>query len=52
MPIPKPKAGEKEVDFIDRCMGDPIMNKEYPKMPQRHAICRTSWKNNEPKKGK
>jgi hypothetical protein len=30
MPIPKPRAGEKEQEFISRFMTDPIMIKEHP----------------------
>jgi len=39
IPIPKPKKGEVDKDFISRCMGDTTMNKEYPDNKQRSAIC-------------
>jgi hypothetical protein len=45
MPIPKPSADEKESEFISRCMGDSVMNKDYPDNKQRAAICYGSWKN-------
>ncbi len=45
MPIPKPTKGEDKNTFIDRCMGDDVMKKEYPDNDQRLAICETEWKN-------
>ena len=54
MPLPKPKKNEPKDDFINRCMGDDLMNNEYPDRSQRYAICLTQWKekgeNNERKK--
>lgn len=44
MPIPKPKNDENHDEFIDRCMGDEIMNDEYPDEIQRFAVCETQWK--------
>ena len=38
MPIPTPTKGEDRAKFIDRCMGDELMVKEY-KEGQRRAIC-------------
>ena len=35
MPILIPRKNEKENDFIQRCMGDAMMNKEYPDQKQR-----------------
>ena len=46
MPIPKPTGGEKQSDFISRCMGNDIMVSEYPDQKQRAAICHTSWRDN------
>jgi hypothetical protein len=45
MPIPKPKAGEKRIDFMTRCMSDNTMVNEYG-TDQRLAICSTSYKDN------
>jgi len=39
MPIPKPGNDEKDEDFIGRCMGDDVMNKDYPDSKQRAAVC-------------
>ena len=45
MPIPKPRKDETQKDFISRCMGDDIMNREYPDGSQRSAICHSQWDN-------
>jgi len=39
MPLPKRKKDESRADFIRRCMGDPVMVKEFPDASQRRAIC-------------
>lgn len=39
MPLPTPKKGQKEEEFIASCMASPTMNKEYPNQKQRAAIC-------------
>ena len=44
MPIPKPKAGESQADFIARFMGNPTMIKEYPDKQQRAAIAYSTWR--------
>lgn len=43
MPLPKPKSGEKQKEFIRRCMGEPTMISEFPKTDQRFAVCQTQW---------
>lgn len=43
MPIPSPRSGEKQKEFIRRCMGDPTMISEYPQTDQRFAVCQTEW---------
>jgi hypothetical protein len=50
MPIPKPKSGEKEKDFISRCVGDNTMVSEYPNTQQRVAICYSTWRNKDKRK--
>lgn len=42
MPIPKPHAYERMNDFMQRCMGDDKMVKEY-ESGQRAAVCRSSF---------
>ena len=44
MPIPKPSKGEREKEFISRCMGNPIMTKDYPDAKQRAGVCYSSWR--------
>jgi hypothetical protein len=39
MPIPKPKQGEKEKEFIQRYMIDEKMVTEYPDKDQRYSVC-------------
>lgn len=43
MPQPKPKPKENKKDFMNRCMSDPTMTKEYPKKDQRYAVCQSQW---------
>mgnify|MGYP003350429955 CR=1 FL=1 len=42
MPIPKPKPYERMDEFMQRCMGDDKMIKEYDPS-QRAAICRSAF---------
>ena len=44
MPIPKPKKGEKDSEFLKRCMADEVMKREYPDVKQRYAICHSQLK--------
>jgi len=44
MPLPKPKTGEKQQDFISRCMSNPTMKKEFPEQKQRLAVCFSQWR--------
>lgn len=39
MPIPNRQKKESKEAFISRCMGDGVMNKDYPDNSQRYAIC-------------
>lgn len=39
MPIPKRGKNEDKKKFMERCMGDGVMNKEFPDQSQRAAIC-------------
>jgi hypothetical protein len=41
MPIPKPRKGEEQKEFIARCMVD--LKNEYPFKDQRLAICAKQW---------
>jgi hypothetical protein len=44
MPLPKPKEGELQQEFTNRCMSDEAMNKEYPRQDQRLAVCYLQWR--------
>jgi len=44
MPIPKRRKDEDRTDFLSRCMGDSVMNKDYPDNSQRYAVCISSLK--------
>ena len=39
MPLPQPRPHESHEEFITRCMGDPVMVREFPDMSQRRAVC-------------
>lgn len=52
MPIPKPRAGENEEDFIGRCMSNTTMTSEYTDSDQRYAVCITSFREKEKKEMK
>ena len=43
MPIPKPKKDESHDDWMDRCMADDVMNREFPDNDQRYAVCQNIW---------
>jgi len=47
MPIPNPGTGEKESEFITRCMSDATMEVEHPDRNQRIAVCYEKWRNKE-----
>ena len=42
MPIPKPQAGEKQSDYIQRCMQE--ISSEYTDKDQAVAVCYTQWR--------
>lgn len=52
MPIPKPRKSEKKDDFISRCMSNSDMKSEFSDRKKRLAVCNTTWKNKDKKKGK
>src|SRR5581483_1060766 len=37
--LPMPKMNEAEGAFMDRCLADPLVNREYPDARQRVAVC-------------
>lgn len=51
MPLPTPLPKENKPDFMERCLADETMLKEYPQGVQRYAVCLTQYKAaKEPKK--
>ena len=50
MPIPTPEKGQDESAFMQDCMGDPVMNKEYKDQKQRAAICYRQYSERKKKK--
>jgi len=42
MPLPKPKSDESKDDWIERCMSNRQMVKEF-EPEQRRAVCETRW---------
>ena len=44
MPIPKPEKTEKMTEYLNRCMGDEVMVKEYKNERQRMAVCAKTWR--------
>lgn len=44
MPLPIPRDGEKQNDFISRCMSNDAMKKEFPDQKQRTAVCFQQFK--------
>ncbi len=44
MPLPKPKKDEEENKWIERCMGNETMKKDFDDNDQRLAVCYQIWK--------
>jgi len=44
MPIPSPRKGEKEKDFVSRCMANDVMKSEYPDQKQNHQVEKSQTK--------
>ena len=44
MPLPKPSKNEKQSEFVSKCMGDNMMNKDFPDQKQRAAVCYSQFK--------
>ena len=41
--MPTPNKGEKQKDFMARCMGSDEMVRNYPDSKQRAAVCHSKW---------
>lgn len=44
MPLPTPNTGEEKDDFIERCMSDEVMRREFPATDKRVAVCNDTWR--------
>ena len=44
MPLPSPREGEQQSEFIGRCMDDENMRSEFPDSIQRVAVCHSKWR--------
>jgi len=51
MPLLTPSEKEKEQEFVSRCMGDDMMNKDYKDQKQRAAVCYSQFKRRMKNKG-
>ena len=52
MPIPTPLPKEQQGEFIQRCMMDDVMVREYKDTDQRYAVCREQLEKHEIENGK
>ena len=43
MPLPNAKPKEKQQEFMNRCMSDDIMNKDFKDQKQRTAVCYSQY---------
>jgi hypothetical protein len=46
MPIPKLLPREQAGEFVQRCIMDPVMVREFPDINQRIAVCRNQLTEN------
>ena len=44
MPLPRVEKNDNRKKFIDKCMSDKVMNKEFSDPKQRAAVCYSKWK--------
>jgi len=44
MPLPKRTLTETREKFMERCMSDKVMVKEFPDKAQRLAVCAVQWR--------
>lgn len=44
MPLPTKRKKETEQEFMGRCMGDDIMNKDFKDQKQRAAVCYSQYR--------
>lgn len=44
MPLPKPRTNERESDFLDRCITDVEVQREFSSQDQRLAVCASLYR--------
>ena len=44
MPLPKPREGESQEDWISRCMSNETMQEDFEDREQRLAVCYSIWR--------
>lgn len=42
--MPEVRSDESQKEFIQRCMSDEQMSKEFPERDQRYAVCQAKFK--------
>lgn len=52
MPLPKKQGEESKSKFMSRCLGDPVMRKEFGDIKQRIAVCLSRYKRKKNQKNK
>ena len=50
MPIPTPEHKESQSQFVNRCLSDGDMRRDYSDIKERFAICSYNWKKSKDKK--
>lgn len=48
MPLPEPRENEPKDEFMRRCMGDEVAQREFPDEKQRVAVCYAQWRKHHP----
>ena len=48
--MPSPNKGERQEDFISRCLSSDESNKTFPEQSQRAAFCYSQWRNKDKNK--
>ena len=51
MPLIKPKKSESEQEFVNRCMSDDMVQKDFKDQKQRAAVCYSQFRVRERMKG-
>lgn len=44
MPLPMPRKDQTKKEFLDACMANPTMKRDFKNREQRFAVCNAQWK--------